>query len=175
MGIYATDLRELIIRPTLQWLNDWSQSAENLLMGTVAQESQLGFRMQSDKNCGLGLYRISASTHTQVWDEFLVTDPELASRLRGLASQQQFLTSPHNELIVNLSYASGVAWMIYKRHQLNLADNLSVHDFAEYWLSYYSTREVLNGQTMRNDDANLDSFVQNYRNLVLRENKNLAA
>ena len=175
MSICTNDLREAIIRPTLELLGEWSQSAENLLMGTAAQESQLGFRLHGDNSNGLGLYRISATTHTQIWDKFLVNDPDLASRLRGLASQQQFLKSPHNELIVNLAYATGVAWMVYKRHKLTLLNNLSVRELAQCWLSYYCTRDDQNDQTSHKNIAEIDNFIQNYRTLVLCENKHLAA
>ncbi len=175
MGIYTNDLREAIIRPTLELLGEWSQSAESLLMGTAAQESQLGFRLYGKNEDGIGLYRISAKTHTQIWDNFLISDPDLASKLRGLASQQQFLKSPHNELITNLSYATGVAWMVYKRHGLTLLNNLSVRELAQSWLSYYCTRDDQNDQSMHKNIAEIDNFVQNYRTLVLSENKILAA
>jgi hypothetical protein len=175
MGIYVNDLREFIIRPALEQLNDWSQTAENLLLGTAAQESQLGFRMRSTTDTGLGLYRISARTHVQVWDEFLVTDPELASRLRGLASQQQFLKSPHDELISNLSYASGMAWMIYKRCHLKLPESNNINELAKCWFNYYSSRDESSAQITNNNESGMDKFVQNYRSLVLGEKKNLAA
>lgn len=175
MGIYVNDLRELIIRPVLDQLNEWSETTENLLLGTAAQESQLGFRMQSNTNNGLGLYRISAQTHTQIWDEFLVTDPELASRIRGLASQQQFLKSPHHELISNLSYASGVAWMIYKRYQLKLPDSSNINELAKCWHHYYCARDDQHAQKTSGDEWSIDSFAQNYRNFVLCESKDLAA
>lgn len=175
MGIYTNDLREAIIRPTLKILGECSHSAESLLMGTAAQESQLGFHLHGDNEGGLGLYRISAKTHTQIWDKFLINDPDLASRLRGLASQQQFLKSPHNELITNLSYATGVAWMIYKRHGLTLLNNLSIRELAQFWLSYYCTRDDQNDQVMHKNLAEIDNFVQNYRTLVQSDNKILAA
>lgn len=175
MGIYANDLRELIIRPTLVLLDEWSHTAENLLIGTAAQESHLGFRMHAENDNGIGLFRISAQTHTQVWDEFLVTDPELASRLRGIASQQQFLKSPHSELIVNLSYATGIAWMIYKRHKLMLSDNLNIHELANCWLHHYCSRDDQADQITDSNEAKIEQFVQSCRKLVLRESKNLAA
>ena len=174
MGIYATDLRELVIRPTLCHLGEWSPSAENLLLGTAAQESQLGFRLREDKCEGYGLFNISAQNHTQIWDMFLVTDAELASKLRGLASQQQFLKTPHAELITNLSYAAGVAWMIYKQHQLHLNHDLSPDDMAKIWFHYYHHRNHPNHQHPMDNSA-IESFVSNYRKWVLRENKKLAA
>lgn len=176
MGIYADDLRELVIRPTLVSLDEWSPTVENLLLGTAAQESLLGFKMQSPQENGVGLYRISAHTHIQVWDQYLVTDPELASRVRGLASQQQFLKSPHTELITNLGYATGIAWMIYKRHRQTLPEDADTSALAQYWLDFYNKRDDQNIQTIFNrDEAQVDKFVQNYRKLVLREKKDLAA
>ncbi|GGY72561.1 hypothetical protein GCM10011613_16950 [Cellvibrio zantedeschiae] len=174
MGIYVNDLRELIIRPALEHLNEWSQTAENLLLGTAAQESQLGFRVQSDTGDSLGIYGIKAQTHIRVWDEFLVTDPELASRLRGLASQQQFLKFPHQELITNLSYASGMAWMMYKRCHLKFPANADIHELASYWLNLYATQNESIAQ-INSNELTLEKFAQNYRTFVLRENKNLAA
>lgn len=175
MGIYAADLREIVIRPTLLLLNEWSPVAENLLMGTAAQESQLGFRIYSDPLKGLGIYRISAQTHVQIWDDFLVKDPELASRLRGLASQQQFLKDPHSELVSNLSYASGVAWMLYKQHQIKFPDNPKVQDLAKIWQTYYCTRDDQSAQTLCNSDGLIEQFIQSYHKLILQEQKNLAA
>ncbi len=175
MGIYANDLRELVIRPTLQALNEWSSTAENLLLGTAAKESHLGFRMRSDRDNGLGIYCISPQTHVQVWDKYLVTDPELASRVRGLASQQQFLKTPHSELVINLSYATGIAWMIYKRHQLTFVDNSSVNELARCWLHYYCARDEQCVQKMHGEETQLENFIARYSELILHENKNLAA
>ena len=42
MSIDKDQLRELIIRPTLEELDLWSPEAEDLLMGTAAVESNLG-------------------------------------------------------------------------------------------------------------------------------------
>ena len=175
MGIHTNDLREIIIRPTLDVLGEWSQGAENLLLATAAQESQLGFRLHSESDNGHGLYRISARTHTQIWDTFLINDPDLASTLRGLASQQQFLKNPHHELIVNLSYSTGVAWMIYKSHGLILPNKPSIYELAQAWVSCYCTRDNQNDQLTHKNIAEIDTFVENYHALVLSEHKILAA
>jgi len=173
MGIYATDFRELVVRPTLQQLNDWSPAAENLLLGTAAQESQLGFRLQNHDEYSLGLYRISAETHTTTWDTFLVQDPDLASRVRGLASQQQFLRAPHKELITNMSYATAVAWMIYRHRQVKLPDSNDIYELAHCWLDCYRQRDEHGSLT--NPDLEIEKFMQTYRKWVLREHKRLAA
>jgi hypothetical protein len=176
MGIFAKDLRELVVRPTLQQLNEWSPAAENLLLGTAAQESQLGFIIHTSHIKGAGLYRISEQTHTQVWDEFLITDPELASRIRGLASQQQFLKFPHHELITNLGYATGIAWMVYKRNALQLPDENDIAQLAHCWQTNYAPRDADAYKSLTTSaEIEMDKFAYHYRKLVLRENKKLAA
>lgn len=42
MSIDKRNLRELVVRPTLKEINRWSESAEELLMLTFAQETRLG-------------------------------------------------------------------------------------------------------------------------------------
>ena len=144
-------------------------------MGTAAQESQLGFIIHTSNIKGAGLYRITELTHTQVWDEFLVTDPELASLMRGLASQQQFLKFPHHELITNLGYATGIAWMIYKRNNMQLPDENSIVDLANCWQKNYAGNDTTQYKTASCAEAEINQFTTNYRKLVLRENKKMAA
>ena len=170
MGIYATDLRELVIRPVLQQLDQWSPTTEDLLLGTAAHESQLGFRMHSPNDTGLGIYRISPNSHLQLWDTFLVKDPDIASRVRGFASQQQFLRSPDNELVTNLSYATAIAWMIYKSNLVHIPHNSDPLILAQCWFNSFKPQHE-----KANFRDELDKFVVNYHKLVLRESKNMAA
>ena len=175
MGIYATDLRELIIRPVLQQLNQWSPAAENLLLGTAAYESQLAFRLQNPNTTNLGLYSISPETHLNVWDNYLITDPDLASRVRGFASQQQFLKLPHHELITNLSYATSIAWMIYRSNRIQLPDEDDIYGLAKCWLHLYNTRDKHEMPSYNLQVQSIEQFETQYRKLVLREHKKIAA
>ena len=110
MGIAASDLRQHVIRPTLLYLQRPSPTAESLLLGAAACQSALGAALDCSR--GRGLYRISDERHQQLWDQHLAHDPELASQVRGLASQHAFLAAPHLELTVNLRYATAIAWML---------------------------------------------------------------
>lgn len=109
MGIAASDLRQHVIRPTLLYLGRHSSTAEALLLGAAASQSGLGSVL--DDRQGHGLYRISELRHQQLWDQHLARDPDLASLVRGLASQHAFLAAPHLELTVNLRYATAIANM----------------------------------------------------------------
>lgn len=114
MGIAACDLNQQVIRPTLLYLDSQSTAAEALLLGIAACQSSLGEAL--DSHSGYGLYRISEYHHQHLWDDYLAGDPDLASRVRGLASQHAFLGAPHLELTVNLRYATAIAWLLIENH-----------------------------------------------------------
>src|SRR5688572_10203521 len=71
--IHAADLRELVIRPTLKYVDLWSQAAENLLVGTWFQESSIAgsTRLKQVKGPALGGYQIEPATHKDNWLHFL--------------------------------------------------------------------------------------------------------
>lgn len=131
MGIAACELSQHVIRPTLLYLGRHSTAAEALLLGAAACQSGLGAAL--DDKHGHGLYRISAHSHQHLWDSHLARDPDLASQVRGLASQHAFLTAPHLELTVNLRYATAIAWMLIEstEHELPAADDLL--GMAQLW------------------------------------------
>lgn len=111
MGINPTDFRHLVVRPTLVKLGHWSPSLENLLIGTAAQASGLGLLLKTDR--GFGVYQLDAILHQTIWDCYFAFDPDLASTVRGLASQREFLAQPHLELATNLTYSTAIAWGVY--------------------------------------------------------------
>lgn len=116
MGISEPELLSRVIRPTLCHLQEASTRAESLLLA-ASNISDHGHHLTTDAGQGLGLYGITAEQHRSVWDNYLVNYPELASRVRGLASQRGFLAHPDDELITNLSYATAIAWLLIRRGQ----------------------------------------------------------
>ncbi len=154
MGICAQELRTFVIRPTLRHLGHLSDAAEELLMGTAAQESAMGTRLRGDQ--GFGIFRIRPQTHRRVWDRFLIHHPSMASLIRGLASQHEFLTDPHGELAINLRYATAIAWLIYYRHNQPLPDATDIKGLASYWRKHYQ----------RSPGSGSQEFVLHYRQYV---------
>lgn len=128
-------LRCNIIRPTLAYLGVASTAAENLLLGTLLTLAWL----PADKHgCdGIGPYAISAAVHTRLWDEYLALHPDLASLIRGLASQRCFLQDPHAELAYNLAYATAIAWMLYQQQAVCLDDAADMPALARIWQLAY--------------------------------------
>lgn len=135
MGIYSSDLKQFVIQPTLAKLGEKNSIAANLLLATCAYESNLSDQLKSSKN--LGLYGIDKILHRKIWDTWLVKDPELASRVRGMASQLEFLRGPHHELITNLAYSTAIAWCCYRMNGMILPDDEDPFVLATCWQHYF--------------------------------------
>jgi len=131
MGIAASELCQHVIRPTLIYLGRHSPTAEALLLGAAASQSALGAAL--DDRRGHGLYRIAELRHQLLWDHHLARDPDLASRVRGLASQHAFLASPHLELTVNLRYATAIAWLLVEAADAPLPAADDLLGLARVW------------------------------------------
>ncbi|HKK22663.1 MAG TPA: hypothetical protein VJ947_03170 [Pseudohaliea sp.] len=113
MYITAEHLREEVIRPTLGYLGTWSEALEERLLNAAIDGPEVGLFARGGE--GLGLYRITAAQHRDIWDRYLAFRPEIASRVRGLASQRAFLSNPDHELRTNLSYSTAIAWLLCER------------------------------------------------------------
>jgi hypothetical protein len=149
----ADDLRHFVIRDTLNYLGDWSLAAENLLLGTAAQESGLG---GWSKGRRVGLYHITPIMHRAVWDKYLINNPALASEVRGIAGQHSFLRAPHAELITNLTYATAIAWMIYRRSNQELPKANNPIELGKFWHRHFHPKAK----------GSVADFVSNYHLLV---------
>ncbi len=156
MGICPSELQHFVIQPTLEYLGEDSMAAQTLLVATAAMESELGFHLKNDHNLGLGVYQISPRCHQYLWDHYLAKDPELASKVRGLASQHQFLRQPHLELASNLRYATAIAWLMYKRKNKPLPASDDIVGMAKYWRRNFHRRPA----------ASIEVFVERYNKLI---------
>lgn len=134
MGILATEMRVHIIKPTLLKLGLQSRAAENLLLGTAAQESQLGSYLKQKHGPALGVYQIEPATHKDVWVNFLDYRIELKRVIRNLVVEVN-----DNDLIGNLVYSTAIARMIYFRIPKALPEADNIEGLANYWKKYYNT------------------------------------
>jgi hypothetical protein len=120
-----------VIRPTLIYLGRHHPGAEFFLLAVAASQSALGAELDSQR--GHGLYSIPDTLHYQVWDQYLAKDPDLASLVRGLASQHAFLTGPDLELTVNLRYSTAIAWLMVEASHLPLPAEDDLLGMARIW------------------------------------------
>ena len=133
MNISTAHLRQYVIDPTLEYLGMYSPSASHILEGVAQHESTSN--PFNDNQQGLGLYHISSHQHRVIWDEYLAFQPDLASQVRGLASQHLFLNDPDSELITNLRYSTAIAWMIFLHSESQ--ETPSTELINPYWHNLY--------------------------------------
>lgn len=171
MTINKEQLRELIIRPTLKHLNLWSVEAEDLLMGTAAQESHLGtYVKQVGGGPALGIFQMEPNTHDDIWGSYLKYKRSIANLVEDESSSinHQYNESDgdsvaSNELIGNLRYAAAMARVHYLRVPESLPSKSElpahnyVHELASYWKAYYNTPRGA---------GTIEEFIVNYNKYV---------
>lgn len=158
MNIDSGSLQDWVIRPCLLHLGLDNRQCEQLLLGTAARESALEIHGQDSKG-NLGLYRISPERHQWAWDQVLIHNPEQASRVRGLASQQQFLKNPHAELVTNLAYATAIAWVIYLGGGVKAEQLTGLPAMALAWQKAFYNHD-------QSGEKDAGSFIASYRQWI---------
>ena len=144
MSIDALQLRHEIIRPVLKYLEPeipYSMAAENLLMGTCAQESLMGqFIVQLDNGPAKGIFQMEPATHTDIWNNYLnySSRDEIADLITTLAGEAM---SDDMLLTGNLYYATAMARVHYYRVKFALPEADNVAQMANYWKLFYNTPE----------------------------------
>ncbi len=121
MYVTAEHLRDQVIQPTLKYLGAWTPTIESFLLKAAVDAPDLG--LFSETEDGLGIFHITAAQHRDIWDRYLAFKPEVASRIRGLASQRAFLSNPDSELQTNLSYCTAIAWLLYQRANMAIDES----------------------------------------------------
>jgi hypothetical protein len=154
MTAIPPDTLRLHIRSTLQLIDLWSPAAEELLLGTAAQESHLGYYRRQIRGPARGIYQMEPSTERDIWDNFLRPRPD---RIEAIYTTCGVDGPDQIQLERNLMYQTIMARMHYRRirAQLPAADHLS--EQARYWKRYYNTDHGKGSQA---------EYVENYRRFV---------
>ena len=97
--------------------------------------------------------------HRNIWDNFLADKSELASKVRGLASQREFLSHPHHELATNLAYATAIAWLIFQRSGVDVGgiDRDDITGMGRLWQKHFHSR----------NPGTIESFRKSYQTLII--------
>lgn len=127
MNQFCLDLKQAVIEPALQCaqLPDAGLPA---WLDAVAQAEQ---PRRSDNR--FGPFGMTARQHQHVWDDYIAQWPDLACRIRGLASQRCFLADPHRELSLNWGYATALAALNARFHLGGTVPLLSSDDAVTLW------------------------------------------
>lgn len=128
-----------LIRETLEFLGPPlnGAAAEELLLGTAAQESRCGeYVCQLGGGPALGVWQMEPATHEDIWLNFLAFRPELASKLMLLV----FRALPKiQQLRGNVYYACAMARIEYLRSPLSLPTAGDLQGQAEFYKKVYNT------------------------------------
>ncbi len=135
MGIDITQLKQLVVVPTLAALELTGAAAVNLVTGTALAESGAEFLHQTD-GTALGLWQVEEATEADCWANFIDGDPQLASRVRALIPPGA--TWPN--LIGNLQYGAAICRLVYRRSPLALPAAGDAAGMAAYWKRVYNTK-----------------------------------
>lgn len=159
MSINKKQLREEVIRPVLKYLDPvipYSKVAEDLIMGTIAQESHLGtYLKQLGKGPALGICQMEPFTHDDIWDNYIIHNQGLTDKITGLTILSKDLG---REMIGNLYYSVAMCRVHYRRVPKSLPKDGDIEGLAAYWKKYYNT--YLGAGT-------IEEFINNYSRFVL--------
>lgn len=152
-GIDADQLLELVITPTLEELNLYTDAAVHLLLGTAAQESRMGHYIAQIRGPALGIYQMEPTTYRDLWDNFIKFRPELSARMHAVFGPSKALSA--DRMVYDLKYATAMSRIHYFR--IKAALPTSLQGWAAYWKKYYNT--PLGKGTE-------EEFIRNYNELV---------
>jgi len=152
MSINTKQLRDLIIIPSLEEIDKYSDAAVNLLMGTPAQESDMGsYLAQYPTGPAMGIYQMEIDTHNDIHFNYLRHRPELKELVAKTGG------SKAADMIWNLKYATVMCRIHYLRVPEALPDKDDIVGLAEYWKVHFNT---IKGA------GSIDEFIANYQRYV---------
>lgn len=131
-----SQLRSLVIIPTLQHLGLDSPAARNLVLGTAAQESGGAYLAQWPSGPARSFWQIEPATAVDLEDNFVPSHKVLGDKLRQLSSG---LWPIDIELAVNLPYACATCRLLYYRIPAALPAATDLAGLGAYWKRYYNT------------------------------------
>lgn len=138
--IKVKDLR-LSIRKALHKISKYSPAAEQLLLATAMQESDLKYTTQIGGGPALSYFQIEPATHDDIWNNYLKYRPSLAQKVTSL------MTSPAankiDELRTNTAYAAAIARIKYARVAEAIPNLDDISSMAAYWRKYYNANKKL--------------------------------
>lgn len=134
--IYREHLRWLI-KSTLNELGLYSESAENLIYGTISVESNRGtYLKQKGNGPALGIIQMEPATHSDLWKNYLAYKSDLVDKIKEMVGQDAM---KHSALVYNLKYAIIMCRIHYLRIPAKIPNANNIQALAEYWKKYYNT------------------------------------
>lgn len=144
-----------LIKETLADIGLYSLNAENLIMGTFAQESNFKYVRQLGGGPALGYGQMEPATFNDIVVKFLRYKPELMGRIMkasGVVTMEPEMLVDNKKLMICMTRVH------YLRVKEPLPSRKDVWAMGEYWKQYYNT--PLGRGTVK-------EFVENYKRYCL--------
>lgn len=156
-------LREYVVTPVLQHLDPvipYSPAAENLILGTIAQESH-GSRYihQLGKGPAVGLCQMEPRTHDDIWQNFIRPNKDLLAKMNVLELRGWYDEANVKEMAGNNYYAVAMCRVHYRRVPAALPAAQDLPGLAQYWKKWYNTH--LGAGTV-------EEFIMNYNRFLTK-------
>jgi len=121
----------------LDQMDMYSDSAKNLILGTIAQESAFGtYWTQLGNGPAKGIIQMEPYTENDIWENYLKYKPQY----RDIINRAVGLTGPNRyRLEHNLVYQIMMCRLHYRRVKEALPKSDDVRGLAEYWKKYYNS------------------------------------
>lgn len=153
--INVDQLQNLVIIPTLDALRMNSPSAVSLLLGTCAQESEVGSYIAQIKGPAMGIYQMEPATFRDLWANYLPRHSDIEEKIR-----RDFNGRANNasQMISDLRYATAMCRIHYKRVADPLPDPDDVWGLGHYWKKHYNTEQGA---------GTVEEFVRNFERYIM--------
>lgn len=147
--------RDLVIKPILGKLNLYSFDIEELLIFTMANESNGGTYLRQCKGPALGVYQMEPNTHFDIWQNYIRLNLKLGMALAYHLNAHQ--SNDYERLITDLSYATVMARIHYLRVKAPVPNKEDTPAIYAYYKQYYNTPAGKANQ--QNSIAKYESFL----------------
>ena len=139
-GIDIQQLRDLVVRPALEIIGLGGTAAEELMIGTILQESNGGHWLhQLGSGPAIGICQMEPTTHDDIWKNYLRFHSDLAAKLQSLTVAAHVGEMPASEMAGNLYYAVAMARLVYARVHEPLPPAGDLAAQAAYYKQHYNT------------------------------------
>ena len=152
-------LVKYVIAPACELLGMDSPAARALMLGTAAQESNLG-RLIKQQGGGpaLGIFQMEPATYNDIWDNFLEYHPDITQPLARIWP----IRPKPEEMITNALLAAVMCRIHYRRVKAPLPDATDIPGLAAYWKQHYNTPRGA---------GTVQEFITNWNSLVARKGR----
>jgi hypothetical protein len=134
----ARQLQDVIVIPVLRAVGYNSPAAVQLVLGTAAQESQMGhYITQKSGGPARGIFQMEKITYEDIWDRFIAQSVSMKAKVRLLLKYEG--KPSWERMSSDLALACLMCRLKYYSIPNPLPDEGDIRGYANYWKTWYNT------------------------------------